>query len=133
MIEVGEQNFVARTEFAADGAADGEGQRGHVGAEDHLILVAAKEIRHGGAGFGNDSVGAAAGGVSAAGVGVRVLQIIADGVDHPLRNLSAAGAVEKDRRLAGHGLGQRRELGAHPGEIEGGGFGLVQLAYEVLA
>ena len=71
-----EQNLVAGSEFAADGAADGEGQRGHVGAEDHFIRVAAEEIRHGGAGFGDNGVGAAAGGVSAAGVGVRVRQVI---------------------------------------------------------
>src|SRR6185369_7921176 len=70
VIEVSEQNFVARPEFAAEGAAEGEGQSGHVGTEDHLIRVAGKEIRHGGAGAGNDSVGAAAGGIGAAGVGV---------------------------------------------------------------
>ena len=51
-------------------AADGESQRGHIGAEDDFIGFAAKKIRHGGTCAGDHRVGAATGGVGAAGVGV---------------------------------------------------------------
>src|SRR3954468_24332965 len=100
MVEMSEQNLVARAEFASDGATDGEGQRGHVGAEDHLIRIAAEEVRHGGSSFGENGIGALAGGVCATGVGVRVLQVIADGVNNTLRNLGTARAIKKDRRLS---------------------------------
>ena len=121
---MGEQDFVAGTEFATDGTADGEGQRGHVGAEDYFVLVASEKIRHGGARAGNDGVSAATGGIGAAGVGARVRQIFGDGVDHALRYLSAARAVEENGGLAVDSLRQGWKLGANPGEIESSGFGL---------
>jgi len=124
VVEMSEQDFIAGTEFAADGTADGEGQRGHIGAEDYFVLIASEKIRHGGACTGNDGVSAAAGGIGAAGVGVGVRQIFGDGVDHALRYLSAARAVEEDGGLAVKRLRQRWELRADPGEIESSGFGL---------
>ena len=71
------------------------GQRGHVGAEDDFVGAAVQEVGHGGAGFGDHGVGAAAGGVGSAGVGVVAAQVVGDGVDHALRDLRSAGAVEE--------------------------------------
>ena len=71
--------------------------------------------------FGDHAVGVAAGVVSAAGVGVVARQIVGDGVDHPLRHLRAAGAIQKNGGMAVHRLCERRELRANPGEIEGSG------------
>ena len=68
-----------------------------------------------------NGIGALAGGVCATGVGVRVRQVIADGVNDTLRNLGTARAIEEDRRLSRNCLRQRRELSAHPGNIERSG------------
>src|SRR6478672_519948 len=100
VVKVSEQNLVAGAEVTADGATHGEGQRGHVGPEDDLILVATEEIRHGGAGFGENSVGAATGGIGAASVGIRLRQVIGNGVDDALRYLSAARAIKENGGLA---------------------------------
>ena len=62
MVEARDHDFVAGPEFAADGAANGEGQRGHVGAEGDFVGVAVQEVGHGPAGFGDHGVGVAAGG-----------------------------------------------------------------------
>src|SRR5207253_2850169 len=45
-------------------------------------------------------------------------EIAGDGVDHRLRDLGAAGAIEKGGVMTVDGLGQRRELGTGPGEVE---------------
>ena len=63
----------------------------------------------------------AAGGVGSAGVGVVAAQVVGDGVDHALRNLRSAGAVEEYGGMAVDGLGERGELGADLVEVEGGG------------
>src|SRR5438105_3021925 len=115
MIEMGEHDFVARTKLTSDGAAHGVGERRHVWAEDDFIRIAAQKICHGSAGFIDNSICAAAGGIGATGVGVRLRQIIADGVNDALWNLCAAGAVEKDGGVAVYGLGQGRKLRSDPG------------------
>ena len=71
VIEMGQHDFVARTKLTSDGAADGVGERGHVGTEDDFVRIATQKICHGGAGVIDDGVRAAAGGIGAAGVGVR--------------------------------------------------------------
>ena len=106
VVEAGEQDLVSGLEFAANGAADGEGQRGHVRAEDDFVSAAVQEVGHGAAGSGDHRVGAAAGGVGSAGVGVVVAQVVGDGVDHALRDLRSAGAVEEGGGVSVDGLGQ---------------------------
>jgi len=93
MVEQREHDLVARSEFASEGAAHGEGQRGHVRTEDDFIRIAIQEIAHGRARFRDHAVGIAAGLVSAARVGIVARQIIGDGVNDALRYLRASWAV----------------------------------------
>ena len=53
-------------------------------------------------------------------------QIVGDGVNHALRNLRPAGAVEEGGGVSVDGLGERGELGADVGEVEGGESGCVR-------
>ncbi len=114
MVEAGDQQLVAALQFAANGAAQREGQRGHVGAEDHLVGRAIEEVGHRGARVGDHLVGALAGDERPAGVRVDSRQVIGDSVDHALRHLGTAGRVEENSRLAVHRLLQRRKLLPHP-------------------
>ena len=80
-------------------AAEAEGQRRHVGAEDDLLGAGGvEEIGHGAPGFVHQGVGAAAGGERAAVVGVVGHQVIDHPVDHVLRHLGPAGIVQIDVR-----------------------------------
>ena len=115
MIEAGDDDFVSGLELAANGATHGEREGRHVGAEDDFVSAAVEEVGHGAARFGDHGVGATAGGVSSAGVGIVVAQVVGDGVDDTLRDLRSAGAVEEGGGMAVHGLGERRELGADVG------------------
>jgi hypothetical protein len=65
-----------------------------------------EEVGHGGAGVGEHGVGVAAGGVGAAGIRVVAAQVVGDGVDDALWNLSAAGAVEEGGRMSVDRLGE---------------------------
>ena len=118
MIEQGQHNFVAGSKLPSDGAAHGKGERGHVETEDHLVRVAAEEIGHGFAGFGDGLVGAPAGEIGAAGVRVGVLQVTGNGVDHALRNLRSPGTVEVGGGEAIHLFGEGRELGTDGVKVE---------------
>ena len=118
MIEQGEHDFVAGDEFAADGAADGVGERGHVLTENDFIGIAIEKISHGGARGGDHLLSIAAGGISAPGVGVVAGKIIGDGGNHLLRDLRAAGAIEKNSGVSVNVLCERGELGADPGQVE---------------
>ena len=120
VVEAGDDDFVSGLQLAANGAGHGVGQRGHVGAEGDFVGGAVQEVGHGAAGFGDHGVGAAAGGVGSAGVGVVAAQVVGDGVDHALRDLRPAGAVEERGGVSVDGLGEGRELGADGGEVEGG-------------
>ena len=106
VIEARDQDFVAGAEVAADGAGHGEGQRGHVGAEDDFVGAAVEEICHGGARIGEHGIGVAAGGVGSASVGVVAAQVVGDGVDDALRHLRSAGAVEEYGGMSVDGLGE---------------------------
>ena len=120
VIEEGDDDFVARPQFAPDRAAHRIRKRSHVEAEDDLIALTTKEVGHGGAGAGNDFVGAAAGEVRAAGVRIGVLQVIGDRVDYALRDLGSSRAVEICGWVAVHGFGKGRKLGTDGGQIESG-------------
>ncbi len=122
VIETSDHDFVARLQFAANGAGNRIGQGGHVRTEGDFVGAAVQEVGHGGAGFGNHGVGVAAGRVGSAGVGVVASKIVGDGVNHALRNLRTARAVEECGGVAVDGLCERGELGADVGEVEGGGL-----------
>ena len=51
VVEAGDDDFVAGLQIAADGAGDGEGQRGHVRTEDDFVGAAVQEVGHGGCGL----------------------------------------------------------------------------------
>ena len=82
------------------------------------MRIAAKKVRHGAAGGGDDGVGTLAGSKGAVGVGIAAAQIIRDGVDDALRNLRPARPIEKDHGFSVEGLRQGRKLGADPGQIK---------------
>ena len=118
VVETGDQQLVAALQLAADGAAQGESQRRHVGAEDDFIGRAIEEVGHRRASVGDHLVGSAAGDESATRIRVEVRKIVGDGINHPLRNLGAAGSVEEHRRLAVHILLQRGKLLPHPTDVQ---------------
>ena len=118
MIEARNQNFIAGLELTAYRAGNRERQRRHVRAEGDFVGAAVEEVGHGGAGFRNHGVGAAAGSVGSAGVGVVAAEVVGDGVDDALRDLGAAGAVEECGGVSVEGLGEGGKLGTDPLEVE---------------
>jgi len=110
VIQARNQNFVAGTKLASadlptKAAGNGVGQRGHVRAEDNFVGATVQKVAHGGAGFAKHGVGVAAGSVGPASIGVVVPQVIRDRVDHPLRHLRSAGAIEEHHRMSVDSLG----------------------------
>src|SRR5207253_10686622 len=98
-------------------AADGVRQRGHVGTKERFVGIAIEEIGHGTAGFGDGGIGIAAGRVRTASIGIVAVEIAGDGINHTLRDLGAAGTIEKHGRMAIYGLGQCGKLNTDPGEV----------------
>ena len=84
------------------------------------MRMAVEKIRHGATGFYRDGVGAFAGGKCSVSIGVGLLQIVADGINDPLRNLRSSGTVQKDRRLAIQRLRKAGNCGANPGDVQFG-------------
>ena len=68
----------------------------------------------GGVRFGEHLFSALGGQKSAMGIGVCVDKVVFDRLDDAVRDLRAAGAVQKDRRAAVDLEIKRRELGAYP-------------------
>src|SRR5258708_19480291 len=99
VIKPSDHDLVAWPKLPPNRARDGERQRGHVGPEDDLVRSAVKEVRHRGPRPGDHGVGAAAGGVSSASVGIVAAQVIGDGINHALWNLCSAGAVQECGRI----------------------------------
>ena len=52
VIELGDQQLIAAFQITTDGAAQGQGQRRHVGAEYDFVGVAVEEVGHGSMGAG---------------------------------------------------------------------------------
>ena len=95
VVEAGDDDLVAGLESATGGAGERERQRGHVGAERHLVGRAAEEAAGGFAGRIDDVHGPLAGLERAADVGVGLAEIRRDGVDHLVRHLRPAWPVEQ--------------------------------------
>ena len=110
-------------------APDVEGERRHVVAELDLVRArGAEEVGHGRVGLVGHRVAELARRERATAVGVGVREVVADGVDHALRDLGAAGAVEERNGPTVLLTGEGRELGAQGIDIEGGHQDSVQLA-----
>ena len=124
MIERGDNDFVAGLQIAANRPGERERDGGHVLAEDDFVAVAIEEVGHGGTSRSDRGVVAAAGFERATSVGVRVEEVILDGVHHLFRNLRASGAVEECGWVAIYLEFQRRELFSYPSAVErlAGGF-----------
>src|SRR5580693_653567 len=118
VIKVREHDLVLRTKLAPNRAADGESQRSHVRTENDLIRITAQKVRHRGTRARDYRVGAAAGRIGAASIGVAALQIIRNRVDDTLRNLGSARPIEERCGMSVNGLSERRELGANPIQIK---------------
>ncbi len=101
VVQAGQKDFVARLERLADRAAEGEGQAGHVLAEDDFLAApGVEEVGHDVVCFRDDPVAFDAGDECAAVIGVAAGQVIGHCVDARLRHLRAAGAVEIHQRPA---------------------------------
>ena len=101
VVHAGDDDLVAGSDLTAQRAADAKRERRHVRAEhDFLRRSGVQHVGDGLVRIVQHGVAALAGGERAAVVGVAVGQVVADGVDHRLRHLGAAGVVEKHGRLA---------------------------------
>ncbi len=118
VIEATHQQLVPALQLPTQGATQGEGQRRHVGAEDHFIACAVEEVRHGGTRIGNHLISALTGDERPAGVCIVPGKIIGDRVNHALRDLRAARGIEEHGRPPVHRLMQRRKLSPHPIHIQ---------------
>ncbi len=120
VIELGDQHLVAGADVAGDRIAEQEAERGHVGAEADLLPVAAEEV---GAGFVrslDDGVGLFRGHERAVDVAVVIRQVVDDGVEHTLRRLCAARAVEVGGWLAVDHPPEGGELAADVRDVKRG-------------
>jgi len=100
VVELGHDQLVARLPATPQGAAEVEGQRGHVLAEDHLLRRAAQQVGQGLAGLGQGCVGLDAGGVGPVRVGVVAQQVVAHRVHHGGGHLGPPRSVEVGHRQA---------------------------------
>ena len=113
VVEPCHDDLVSFTPLTRDGPGEREVERGHVGAEDHLVRRAAEEGSGGQPRVGDEPLGAPAGLVRAADVRVRLAQVGRDRVDHFVGDLRAAGAVEE-----GEVTLEGREAGPSGDDIE---------------
>ena len=112
----------------AQRVAEGEGQAGHVLAEDDLLGPGGvEEASHLDPGGGDGFDRALAGEERAAGVGVVAAQIGGHGFHDRRGHLRAAGAVEEDGGLSGDLLTERGEQRAQHRVRDGQGISLLLL------
>ena len=119
VVERGHDDPVAGLERRRERPGDMHRQRRHVRAELDLLRVGGvDEVREGRVGVGDQRVAAARGQELAAVVGVRRAVVLDDRVDHRLRDLRAARAVEQRDRDAVLLDREGREPGAQRLDVE---------------
>jgi hypothetical protein len=96
VVERRDEDLVAGPQRAAGCAREREVQRGHVGAEDDLVGIAAQEARRPGLGLLEDLLDPQARGVGRAEVGARLAHAARHGLPHLVGHLRAAGSIEED-------------------------------------
>src|SRR5260370_16500963 len=97
VIKGGYDDLVAGLQRLADGAAEGEGEGGHIRAEDDLTRAGGmQEIGHCTASSSDHLVGALTGDKSSLGVGIRLAEVGYHGVYDLLCHLSTTGVIEID-------------------------------------
>ena len=120
VVEPRHDDFIPRREFPAEGAAQREGQRGHVGAKNNFLRIAAQQVGHGRMRSGDNLIGAPAGGKRSMRIGVGGGQVPAHRVNHALRHLRASRAVEERGGVAIHFHGECGELRPDPIDVKRG-------------
>src|SRR5271166_2174952 len=118
MVQTRDQQFVPALQFAANGTAQGEGERRHVSAEDDLVSGAVEEVGHCRTGIGNHLVSSTAGDKSTTRVRVAGRKVIRDGINDTLRDLCSARSIEEDCGMAVHALLKRGKLLPHPRDVQ---------------
>ena len=118
VVELRDKYLVAGLEGAGDALRQQDGQRGHVGAETDFVRIAAEEVGQGATAAVDDGIGLFAGGEHAMDVAVVVDEVVRHGIQHALRHLGAAWAVEVSGGKAIDGASQSRELRPDVIEIE---------------
>jgi hypothetical protein len=119
MIEIGDDNLVARLPSATERPAQGERVRRHVRAEGNATGIRSSEkVGESRVGVVKDLITATAGFERPAVVGVAVSQIVADSVDDTLRGLAACRPVEEDGGTPSNAESERGELGANVLDVE---------------
>jgi hypothetical protein len=95
VVELRDDDLVARAQRAGDRVREQEVERRHVGAEGDPLRLAAGEVRGGCAAAPHHLVGGSRGREGAAEVGVRAAQVGGHRVEHLARALRAARSVEE--------------------------------------
>ncbi|HWH05698.1 MAG TPA: hypothetical protein VNT23_04605 [Gaiellaceae bacterium] len=98
VVEQRHDDLVARAQGSREGPCEHEVERGHAGAEDRLVRMAAEEAARRLARPVDQRVGADARREGRTGVRVVLAQVARDRVDHRVRHLSAGCAVEEGGR-----------------------------------
>jgi hypothetical protein len=120
VVEAGHHDLVAGSQRRADGARDVEGERRHVRADRDVGAVHAEEVAESRMGIADDGLGSPGGQECTASIRVRLAVVAGDCIDHRLRDLRPARAVEEGQRRAVLGQRQGREAGAYRVDVEGG-------------
>ncbi len=111
VVELRDEDLVARLQGSPDRPAEHEVERRHVRAEDRLVRSASEERRRCVARMGDEGIAVAAPGERASEVRVRRAEVSGDRVDHRVGALRAARRVEvrgRRRRARRSGPGPRR-------------------------
>src|SRR6185437_14547826 len=111
-----DDDLVALAPLSGDRPGKREVQRRHVGAEDHLARRAAEERAGSEPRVGNEPLGAPTSLVRSTDIRVRLAQVDRDRLDHLVRHLRAARAVEEGKVAA-----EGREACPSRDDIEGDG------------
>ena len=110
VVEPRDEDLVTGAEFASDGAREREVERRHVRPEHDLLGRAAEEPRGGRTSPVEQLLGAPARLVRPADIGVRLPQVGGDRLDHRVRHLCPAGAVEQDEIALEHAEASARAV-----------------------
>ena len=113
MVDPGHDDVVSRLPGSGKGAADAEGQTGHVLTKyDLLRPPRIQKVFHCHTCGVSHRIRFPAGSKLAAMITAAALQVAGHGSDHVLRRLGSAGSIQVDDRVAVHRSLERRESGS---------------------
>ena len=123
VVDLGDDDLVARVERPRQGVREQEVDRGRVRAEHDLLFGAAEEVGRGQMRVDEQLVGSGGGHERAADVRVGAHEVVGDCASDGVGRLGAAGTVQVHDRNAVDLACERREAGAAPGDVESLGHG----------